>query len=150
VNNAAVAPCGSSRNRQSVSNRLTLPLARVYFFYPKDGGDTFLRNVRLYNTHTAPHHRRRHLHSHRRVNLKSYIIDRVSTIYYLVVVAAVAAAAAAASAIRPTSGRRSVGIVRSRTQTLDFCFCLVVVVVVVIVAAAAAYRRMPVLEHSTE
>jgi hypothetical protein len=32
---------------QSVSNRLTLFLARV-LFYPEDGGDTFLRNVSLY------------------------------------------------------------------------------------------------------
>jgi hypothetical protein len=30
------------------------------FFYPEDGGDTFLRNVGSYKTYTAPHPRRRH------------------------------------------------------------------------------------------
>jgi hypothetical protein len=33
-----------SSNCSSASNRLTLPRSR-YFFYPEDGGDTFLRNV---------------------------------------------------------------------------------------------------------
>jgi hypothetical protein len=31
-----------------------------FFFYPEDGGDTFLRNVRLYYIYTSPHPRRRH------------------------------------------------------------------------------------------
>jgi hypothetical protein len=30
------------------------------FFYPEDGGDTFLQNVGSHKTHTAPHPRRRH------------------------------------------------------------------------------------------
>jgi hypothetical protein len=42
---------------QSVSNRLALSVTR-YFFHPEDEGDTFLRNVGSYKTHTAPHPRR--------------------------------------------------------------------------------------------
>jgi hypothetical protein len=30
------------------------------FFYPEDGGDTFLRNVGSHKIYTAPHPRRRH------------------------------------------------------------------------------------------
>jgi hypothetical protein len=30
------------------------------FFYPEDGGDTFLRNVSSHKIYTAPHLRRRH------------------------------------------------------------------------------------------
>jgi hypothetical protein len=30
------------------------------FFYPQDGGDTFLRNVGSHNIYTVPHPRRRH------------------------------------------------------------------------------------------
>jgi hypothetical protein len=41
-----VSPCGSCKNRSFVS----LPCE----------GDTFLRNVGCYKTHTAPHTRRRH------------------------------------------------------------------------------------------
>jgi hypothetical protein len=39
-----------------------------------DGGDTFLRNVGYYKSHTVSHPRRRILHSHRRKNLKSYLV----------------------------------------------------------------------------
>jgi hypothetical protein len=31
-----------------------------YLLYPEDEGDTSFRNVGFYNTHTAPHPRRRH------------------------------------------------------------------------------------------
>jgi hypothetical protein len=45
------------------------------FFYPEDGGDTFLRNVGpFHRIYTAPRPRRRHFHSHRCENLKSYTI----------------------------------------------------------------------------
>jgi hypothetical protein len=37
----------------------TFPRAKN-FFYPEDGGDTFLRNVGSYKTYAAPHPRRRH------------------------------------------------------------------------------------------
>jgi hypothetical protein len=30
------------------------------FFYPEDGGDTFLQNVGSHKIYTAPHPRRRH------------------------------------------------------------------------------------------
>jgi hypothetical protein len=30
------------------------------FFYPEDGGDTFLRNVGSYKIYTAPHPKRQH------------------------------------------------------------------------------------------
>jgi hypothetical protein len=30
------------------------------FFYPEDGGDMFLRNIRSHKIYTAPHPRRRH------------------------------------------------------------------------------------------
>jgi hypothetical protein len=43
------------------------------FFYPEDGGDTFLRNVSSYKNYRAPHYRKWLLHSHRHENLKSYI-----------------------------------------------------------------------------
>jgi hypothetical protein len=52
--------CYTVANWQSVSNRLTLLQARCYFFYPEDEGDTFLRNVGFYKTHTMPHPRRWH------------------------------------------------------------------------------------------
>jgi hypothetical protein len=32
------------------------------FFYPEDGGDTFLRNVGSHKIYTEPHPRRQHLH----------------------------------------------------------------------------------------
>jgi hypothetical protein len=32
----------------------------LFFFYPEDGGDMFLRNFGLSNIYTAPHPRRRH------------------------------------------------------------------------------------------
>jgi hypothetical protein len=41
----------------------------LLFFYPEDGGDTFLQNVGLYNIYTAPHLRRRH--SWNNINLHS-------------------------------------------------------------------------------
>jgi hypothetical protein len=44
------------------------------FFYPEDGGETFLRNVGSHKIYTAPHPRHGILHSHRCENLKSYII----------------------------------------------------------------------------
>jgi hypothetical protein len=37
-------------NREFVSNRLTFLLPLVYFFYPEDGGDTFLRNATFQKT----------------------------------------------------------------------------------------------------
>jgi hypothetical protein len=43
------------------------------FFYPEDGGDTFLRNVGSHKSYTAPHPEDGILHSRRCENLKSYI-----------------------------------------------------------------------------
>jgi hypothetical protein len=37
--------------KKNLINRLTYPRSR-YFFYPEDGGSTFLRNVGFYKTHT--------------------------------------------------------------------------------------------------
>jgi hypothetical protein len=64
-----VAPCGSCKNRLfrgtcciqriDVSGERVASIKRLthfslaYFFYPDDGGDTFLRNVGSYNIHTA-------------------------------------------------------------------------------------------------
>jgi hypothetical protein len=50
---------GGEHEECRVNNRLTFPRSR-YFFYPEDGGDTSLRNIGFYKTHTLPHPRRRH------------------------------------------------------------------------------------------
>jgi hypothetical protein len=42
----------------------------------EDGGDTILRNVGSHKNYKAPHPRDGILHSHRRKNLKSYILRR--------------------------------------------------------------------------
>jgi hypothetical protein len=49
-----VAPC-----KLSLQHLLSWFLARG-FFYPEDGGDTFLRNVGSHKIYMVPHPRRRH------------------------------------------------------------------------------------------
>jgi hypothetical protein len=48
------------------------------FFYPEDGGDTFLRNVGSHKIYTAPHPRRRHSSLSPLSNLNSYKVFTVS------------------------------------------------------------------------
>jgi hypothetical protein len=59
-----VAPCRSYVNRRfGGTYRLHLHGRKIVnrkFFYPEDGGDTFLRNVVSHKIYTAPHPRRRH------------------------------------------------------------------------------------------
>jgi hypothetical protein len=64
-----VALCRSCVNRRfGGTYRLHLPTAATCsrwflprgFFYPENGGDTFLRNVGSHNIYTAPHQGRRH------------------------------------------------------------------------------------------
>jgi hypothetical protein len=42
------------------------------FFYPEDGGDTFLRSIGSHKMYTAPHPEDGILHGHRCENFKSY------------------------------------------------------------------------------
>jgi hypothetical protein len=64
-----VAPCSSceSNRRFGGTCRLHLQGRKIRwfiasgFFYPEDGGDTFLRNIGLiHRSYTAPHPRRQH------------------------------------------------------------------------------------------
>jgi hypothetical protein len=46
------------------------------FFYPEDGGDTFLRNVGSHKICTAPHPRKRHAST--LVFITSFVVDLLS------------------------------------------------------------------------
>jgi hypothetical protein len=52
--------------------------------YPEDGGGTFLRNLGSQKIYTTPHPRRRHIHSHRCENLKSYKIILPCILYFTI------------------------------------------------------------------
>jgi hypothetical protein len=45
---------GREHEEYRVSNRLTFPRSR-FFFYPEDGGDTFLRNIGFFIRPTRCH-----------------------------------------------------------------------------------------------
>jgi hypothetical protein len=45
-----MTPCGSYKNRQELTSSLCNQLALVH---PEDGGDTILRNVGSYKSHTV-------------------------------------------------------------------------------------------------
>jgi hypothetical protein len=56
-----VTQCGSCMNRRFGGTATCSSwFLACGFFNPKDGGDTFLRNVGSHKIHTAPHPRRRH------------------------------------------------------------------------------------------
>jgi hypothetical protein len=52
-----VSPCKSCVQSATTCSRWFLAQG---FFYPEDGGNTFLRSVELHNIYTAPHPRRWH------------------------------------------------------------------------------------------
>jgi hypothetical protein len=70
--NSALNNTSSDKWIRVVKNVVFWDVAPCRFFYPEDGGHTFLRNVGSHILYTAPHPRRRYSSSHRCENLKSY------------------------------------------------------------------------------